>query len=161
MSANSLFDSQFTVTQIDPDGKKFDRGTLLLTVSRVIAHSSTLDMTLSLDIATDIYPVHVGQQLTFQLTSSLHRQKTSDDTADRESWRLEQPGAQGIAEEYDYVMYGKVRGHTNLQIFKYDERSSEQVTVYASFGGLLMALTGSFRHLSKLTVGANLYLLVR
>ena len=64
MSANSLFDSQFTVTQIDPDGKKFDRGTLLLTVSRVIAHSSTLDMTLSLDIATDIYPVHVGQQLT-------------------------------------------------------------------------------------------------
>lgn len=113
MSANSLFDSQFTITQIDPDGKKFDRGTSLLTVSRVIAHSSTLDMTLSLDIATDIYPVHVGQQLTFQLTSSLHRQKTSDDTADRESWRLEQPGAQGIAEEYDYVMYGKVRGHTN------------------------------------------------
>jgi len=47
------------------------------------------------------------------------------------------------------------------QIFKYDERSAEQVTVYGSFGGLLMALTGSFRHLSKITVGAHVYLLVR
>ncbi|WFD34901.1 DNA-directed RNA polymerases I, II, and III subunit RPABC3 [Malassezia cuniculi] len=147
MSANSLFDTQFNVTQIDPDGKKFDR------VSRIIAHSPTLDMTLSVDIATDIYPVTVGQQLTFQLVSSLHRQKAGDEASDRESWRLDQPGAQGIAEEYDYVMYGK--------IFKYDERSAEQVTVYASFGGLLMALTGSFRHLSKLTVGANVYLLIR
>lgn len=47
------------------------------------------------------------------------------------------------------------------QIFKYDERSTEQVTVYGSFGGLLMALTGSFRHLSRITVGSNVYLLMR
>lgn len=49
----------------------------------------------------------------------------------------------------------------DTQIFKYDERSTEQVTVYGSFGGLLMALTGSFRHLSKITVGSNVYLLMR
>lgn len=29
MSSNSLFDAQFVVTAIDPDGKKFDRGALL------------------------------------------------------------------------------------------------------------------------------------
>ena len=115
MSANSLFDTQFAVTQIDPDGKKFDRGMWMLTVSRIIAHSPTLDMTLSVDIATDIYPIHVGQQLTFQLVSSLHRQKASDDAADKESWRLDQPGAQGIAEEYDYVMYGKVFSRRGLR----------------------------------------------
>ena len=128
-------------------------------VSRVVATSPTLDMKLALDVMTEVYPVHPGQQLSFLLASSLKRQNAangggaSEDAADRDAWRLDQPGAQGIAEEYDYVMYGK--------IFKYDERSTEQVSVYGSFGGLLMALTGSFRHLSKLTVGANVYLLLR
>lgn len=48
------------------------------------------------------------------------------------------------------------------QIYKYDEgASSDSVTVYGSFGGLLMALTGSYRHFSNVTVGSNVYLLVR
>lgn len=34
-------------------------------------------------------------------------------------------------------------------------------TAYASFGGLLMALTGQYRHLSSITVGDNVYLLAR
>ena len=149
-------------------------------------------MTLSLDIATDIYPVHVGQQLAFLLVSSLRRDKAeSDATADRDAWRLDQDD-NSLAKGFDYVMYGKVRLRQrskrrsmiyiyaciyltmfrlavperhplthDAQIFKYDERSTEQVTVYGSFGGLLMALTGSFRHLSKITVGSNVYLLMR
>lgn len=49
-----------------------------------------------------------------------------------------------------------------LQIYKYDEgASSDTVTVYGSFGGLLMALTGNYRHLSNVTVGNNVYLLLR
>ena len=100
-----------------------------------------------------ISPVHVGQQLAFLLVSSLRRDKAeSDSAADRDAWRLDQDDT-SLASGYDYVMYGK--------IFKYDERSTEQVSVYGSFGGLLMALTGSFRHLSKITVGANVYLLLR
>ena len=97
--------------------------------------------------------LHVGQQLAFLLVSSLRRDKAeSDSAADRDAWRLDQDDT-SLASGYDYVMYGK--------IFKYDERSTEQVSVYGSFGGLLMALTGSFRHLSKITVGANVYLLLR
>lgn len=34
-------------------------------------------------------------------------------------------------------------------------------TAYASFGGLLMALTGAYRHVSNITVGDNVYLLAR
>ncbi|WFD04900.1 DNA-directed RNA polymerases I, II, and III subunit RPABC3 [Malassezia vespertilionis] len=150
MSSNNLFDTQFVVKAIDPDGKRFDR------VSRIIANSPTLDMNLSLDIMTEVYPVHVGQQLTFQLVNSLRRDKgdtEADAAADHDAWRNDQVGRNDLSSDFDYVMYGKV--------FKYDERSTEQVTVYASFGGLLMALTGSFRHLSKITVGANVYLLVR
>lgn len=72
-------------------------------------------MKLALDVMTEVYSVHPGQQLSFLLASSLKRQNAangagaSEDAADRDAWRLDQPGAQGIAEEYDYVMYGKVR----------------------------------------------------
>lgn len=34
-------------------------------------------------------------------------------------------------------------------------------TAYFSFGGLLMALKGSFRHLANVVVGENVYLLMR
>lgn len=34
-------------------------------------------------------------------------------------------------------------------------------TAYASFGGLLMALSGSYRHISGVSVGEYVYLLIR
>ena len=79
-------------------------------------------MKLALDVMTEVYPVHPGQQLSFLLASSLKRQNAangggaSEDAADRDAWRLDQPGAQGIAEEYDYVMYGKVRCRLRVRL---------------------------------------------
>lgn len=119
MDPTNLFDTQFVVTQIDPDGKKFDR------VSRIMANSPSLDMTLSIDIAVDIWPVLEGQQLTFQLASTLKKdpasmvklesgghdvgdQDAASQAAERDAWRLDQPGNGGIADDFDYVMYGKV-----------------------------------------------------
>jgi hypothetical protein len=34
-------------------------------------------------------------------------------------------------------------------------------TAYASFGGLLMSLTGSFRHMTNVVLGDPVYLLMR
>jgi hypothetical protein len=34
-------------------------------------------------------------------------------------------------------------------------------TAYLSFGGLLMALRGSYRHLQELVIGENVYLLIK
>jgi DNA-directed RNA polymerase I, II, and III subunit RPABC3 len=34
-------------------------------------------------------------------------------------------------------------------------------TVYASFGGLLMAMTGSYRHMSGIVLGEPVYILLR
>jgi hypothetical protein len=34
-------------------------------------------------------------------------------------------------------------------------------SVYVSYGGLLMCLEGDYRHLQNLTVGENIYLLMR
>lgn len=47
------------------------------------------------------------------------------------------------------------------QVYKFDDGTGEEVTAYISFGGLLMALTGDYRHISKVTVGEYIYLLVR
>lgn len=47
------------------------------------------------------------------------------------------------------------------QVYKFDEGTADEVTAYVSFGGLLMALTGSYRHVSGVTVGEYIYLLVR
>lgn len=69
------------------------------------------------------------------------------------SWRLDSTKSMGLADDYEYVMYGKV--------YKFDGQAAERVTAYASFGGLLMALKGDYRHLSAVTVGENIYLLAR
>jgi hypothetical protein len=34
-------------------------------------------------------------------------------------------------------------------------------TAYASFGGLLMSLTGSFRHMTNVVLGESVYVLLR
>jgi len=35
------------------------------------------------------------------------------------------------------------------------------VTAYASFGGMLMSLTGSFRHMTNIVLGDPVFLLMR
>lgn len=69
-------------------------------------------MDLSLDVATDIYPMKSSQSFSFQLVSTLHPGGAANEDGDnltnstgKEVWR---DGAGGIAEEWSYVMYGKV-----------------------------------------------------
>lgn len=76
-------------------------------MSRIIGHSSSLDMNLSLDVAVDIYPVSVAQNLTLQIASSLGKGTDGEGGEnDKDAWRLE--GGGGLADDFDYVMYGKV-----------------------------------------------------
>lgn len=88
-----------------------------------------------LDVATDIYPVSVNQNLTLQVVSSLERtsaQGNGDvngtDTAGKEAWRNGSSGT--LADDFDYVMYGKVSRfnsaygptlivHADIQIRRY------------------------------------------
>jgi hypothetical protein len=111
-----LYDTQLTITAIDPDGKKFDRGASLLCppplppthahvlpVSRIVASSPTDSTRILLDVAVDIYPLTVGQSLNFKLADSLAPDGQEEDA--REAWRREGPS---LADEAAYVMYGKV-----------------------------------------------------
>ncbi|CAK9783346.1 DNA-directed RNA polymerases i, ii, and iii 17.1 kda polypeptide [Cutaneotrichosporon oleaginosum] len=151
---NVIFEDRFEVKAVDEDGKKFDR------VSRIKAESRDMGMSLHLDIANELYPLQTGEVFSLLLARSL---KPEDDVPEeedgdaprkikRELWRADD---QGLANDYDYVLFGKV--------YKFDDsvRGDNQTTAYASFGGLLMALRGSFRHLAGVTVGENVYLLMR
>jgi DNA-directed RNA polymerase I, II, and III subunit RPABC3 len=145
---------------VDKDGRKFDR------VSRVVATSRDLGMELTLDIASELYPLAAGESVSLALARSLKPEEEAADADDdaaaeaagetrkvkRDMWRADD---QGLANDYDYVCFGKV--------YKFDDsqKGKDMTTAYCSFGGLLMALRGSYRHLANVVVGENVYLLMR
>jgi len=148
-SSNIVFDDIFTINAIDKEGKKFDR------VSRLYARSKNHDMDMTLDYNVELFPLAEGQSFAMALASSLI--PTGGDGAEAEDkerniWRPDGKGVKGLEEEYDYVMYGKV--------YKFDG-GGEIVTVYASFGGLLLSLTGSFRHMAGIVLGDPVFILLR
>ncbi|KAH7915390.1 RNA polymerase I [Hygrophoropsis aurantiaca] len=156
-ASNVVFDDIFTVNAIDKEGKKFDR------VSRLYAHSKNYDMDMTLDYNTELFPLVNGQSFAMALATSLARDtvapagnaEPADDSEDKDAdvWRPDGKGRRGLEEDYDYVMYGKV--------YKFDGGTAEIVTAYASFGGLLLSLTGSFRHLTSVVLGDPVYILIR
>ncbi|KAJ7785990.1 hypothetical protein B0H16DRAFT_1488831 [Mycena metata] len=157
-TSSIVFDDIFTINAIDKEGKKFDR------VSRLYAHSKNYDMDLTLDYNIELFPLQSDQSFALALASSLARggpqaAAGADGTAeeaedkDRDVWRPDGKGRRGLEEDYEYVMYGKV--------YKFDSGTTEIVTAYASFGGLLLSLTGSFRHMTSIVLGDPVYLLMR
>ncbi|KAH0838433.1 RNA polymerase I [Lanmaoa asiatica] len=163
-SSNIVFDDIFTINAIDKEGKKFDRGTetrgivrnilIRLPVSRLYARSKNHDMDMTLDYNVELFPLAEGQSFAMALASSLIPSSGGDgaEAEDRDIWRPDGKGVKGLEEEYDYVMYGKV--------YKFDG-GGEIVTVYASFGGLLLSLTGSFRHMAGIVLGDPVFILLR
>ncbi|KAI0068262.1 RNA polymerase [Artomyces pyxidatus] len=155
-SSSVVFDDIFTIQDIDREGKKFDR------VSRLYAHSKNYDMDLTLDYNVELFPLQKDQSVALALASSLARGGTAavgadgaaeEEEKDRDVWRPDGKGRRGLEDDYEYVMYGKV--------YRFDSGNAEIVTAYASFGGLLMSLTGSFRHMTSIVLGDPVYLLMR
>jgi hypothetical protein len=85
-------------------------------VSRIEATSPALSMALTLDINSDIFPLAEGDRITVCIASSLFGsapaaggmdgEEEEGGVARREAWR---GGDEGLASEFDYVVYGKVR----------------------------------------------------
>jgi len=148
-----VFDDIFTIQGIDIEGKKFDR------VSRLVAKSKNYGMELTLDYNVEIFPLEIDQNVVLALASSLARDPavsqdgTVEEDRDRDVWRPDGKGRRGFEDDYDYVMYGRV--------YRFDPGTDEVVTAYASFGGLLMSLTGSFRHMTNIVLGDPVFLLMR
>ncbi|KAJ3062764.1 hypothetical protein HDU98_001386, partial [Podochytrium sp. JEL0797] len=146
MRGNILFTDIFEVTDINKGGKKFDR------VSRLNATSEAADTEIMIDINTEIYPMKISDKFTMTLAGSLNLDASAAAAAPakKESWR-DTSNQKSLADEYEYVMFGKV--------YKYDETGGRnRATVYVSFGGLLLMITGEP---VDVLVGQEIYLLMR
>ncbi|PHJ19977.1 dna-directed rna polymerase ii rpbabc8 [Cystoisospora suis] len=163
MSIPCLFEDRFEVRSVD--NSKFE------TVSRIKAKSSGFDADIQLDINSHIFPVKEKQRLYVGLTNTLLGATASSSSSSSASRARGASSAGGkdygaahgagegmndpglLFQEYDYVMYGK--------IFRTEESSSERRTLYASFGGLLMALTADKHVVGDLELDMRIYLLLR
>ena len=137
-----LFSDNFTVNQIDPDGRSFDN------IQRVVCSNESSDSQLILDVNSQLYEMRVDEVFSLVLS-----QEFTEAPSDSTHWH---PGMlqNSNASKFDYVMYGKV--------YRYEEDSANhKATVYVSFGGLLMKLTGEQHALSSIPIARNVYLLMR
>eukprot|EP01027_Heterolobosea_sp_BB2_P026133 GEZU01040178.1.p1 GENE.GEZU01040178.1~~GEZU01040178.1.p1 ORF type:complete len:154 (+),score=49.19 GEZU01040178.1:46-507(+) len=133
---------------IDAAGKKFDK------VSRIDASSENFEMDLTLDINTDIYPINKDDRLNVALATSLSLDGSPDEGRYDPTLNYGKGGKESLMDRYEYVMYGKV--------FKYIvDKNTGKVSVYMSFGGLMMKLTADPQNLTGIDMGMKLYLLMR
>eukprot|EP00919_Chromeraceae_sp_WS-2016_P009529 GHVR01022376.1.p1 GENE.GHVR01022376.1~~GHVR01022376.1.p1 ORF type:complete len:144 (+),score=13.64 GHVR01022376.1:294-725(+) len=136
MAQSDLIQFEDSFIAKDVDNSKFG------IVSRVICASMAFETELLIDINTDIFPLKRDQHLEIILTKTLTPAKAT----------YRDGATSTLMDSYDYCMYGKV--------FKIDEKGN-RMTVYASFGGLMMSLSGESRDLDKLELNKRVYILIR
>ncbi|KAK5947669.1 DNA-directed RNA polymerases I, II, and III subunit RPABC3 [Knufia obscura] len=142
MSENILYEATFKVDEVN--SAKYDR------VSRIAAtNEQGQDTTCFIDVNTELYPVEADDRLSLALALSLNLDGSKDDS---KGWRNVGRGESTIADDYDYVMHGK--------IYRFEEGEGQNIKVYISFGGLLMYLDGPYNSLAALRVD-YVYLLMK
>ncbi len=142
----TLFEDIFEVTALNPDGKKFDA------VNRIAATGTTYECDLLLDMNCQIYSIKDGEKITFVLASTLNLDGTPDDHFSYASTGHDDKEP-SLADTYEYVMHGR--------IFEITYKKDAVVVIAASFGGLLMRLTGDQRHLGSILPDMRLYVLLK
>ena len=142
----TLFEDIFSITSLNPEGKKFER------VNRLAATGTTFECDLLLDYNCQIYTLLEGEKMTLVLASTLNLDGSPDDHTSYNpaaSHRADRT----LADNYEYVMHGRV--------FDVSYGKDGVVEIAISFGGLLCRLTGDQRHLSSILPDMRLYLLVK
>lgn len=141
---NIIFEDTILLNEIDKDGRFFEK------VSRVDATSEVYDCKISFDVNVDIYPVSKGSYYSFVLAKSLNTDgMASPNTFSYDLYTKKNT----LLDKYDYVMYGK--------IFKFNEENDGRVSLFVSFGGLLLSITGNQNHLQDLKIDERIYLLLK
>ena len=144
VASSTLFEDIFEVTCLNPDGKKvFDR------INRIAATGTTFECDLLLDINSEIYSVMEMSKVTLCLASTLH---LDGSPADHLNYTRNE-NEPSLMDNYEYVMHGRV--------FDIQYEKDGIVVIAASFGGLLMRLTGDQKHLSLILPDMRLYLLLK
>ena len=144
LQKNILFEDNLRINEIDKEGKAFDK------VSRVEGTTEDSNCKILLDVNSDVYPISKESYYSILIVKSLN----VDGTPSPNNFTFDTyTKKNSLIDKYDYVTYGK--------IFKYSEESSGKVSIYASFGGLLLGITGAPSHLSNLAMDERIYLLLK
>ena len=143
----TLFEDIFSITSLNPEGKKFER------VNRLAATGTTFECDLLLDYNCQIYTLLEGEKMTLVLASTLNLDGSPDDHASYTPAGSHNRADRTLADNYEYVMHGRV--------FDVSYGKDGVVEIAISFGGLLCRLTGDQRHLSSILPDMRLYLLVK
>ena len=68
-------------------------------------------------------------------------------------------GGSNLIDQYDYVMHGKIFEDKLEDAVNNDD--GQLLTVYISFGGLLMSIKGKLKDLKELEMDARVYLCLK
>mmetsp|Transcript_12616 Transcript_12616/g.14472 ORF Transcript_12616/g.14472 Transcript_12616/m.14472 type:complete len:153 (-) Transcript_12616:177-635(-) len=143
-NSNILYEEDFTILDINPEGKSSPH---FKNVSRVVAQGMTFNMSLVIDIQTELFPLKMKDKFNLALASKLNIDDEPDDGT------FNQDGKPTLLDKYDYGMHGKV--------FRYEHEKEHDVAVYISYGGLLMKLVGKQRYLNTVELDNPIYCLIR
>lgn len=125
-------------------------------VSRITAKTATNELDIELDVNTDIYPMEKDGNYALALVTSLNQDGTEEfdifTYINGSDGGGPAGGLSSLLEEYQYVVHGKV--------FK-QSIDKDKLSVYISFGGLLMSMTGKQSNLKNLEIDARVYLLLK
>lgn len=97
MSEPILFEDAFSVLSVN--SQKYER------VSRIAATSNDQQISLTLDVNTELYPMNVNDRVQIALALTLNLDGSKDDS---KGWRDVGLGERSLADEYDYVCHGKI-----------------------------------------------------
>mmetsp|Transcript_8889 Transcript_8889/g.33559 ORF Transcript_8889/g.33559 Transcript_8889/m.33559 type:complete len:146 (-) Transcript_8889:13-450(-) len=141
-----LFSDEFRVVDLNPDGKKFERvNRLVCTGSSAGAANVSTDLVL--DINCEVFEVERDENLYVALMSTLDGKPDSGEYVPYEE------GDGSVLDDYEYAMHGL--------IFDVQHDEGHRVAITASFGGLLMKITGEQNQLDQLQNDQNLYILMK
>ncbi len=142
---NILFEDNIQILSIDKEGKVFDK------VSRLEARTDDTECKILLDFNSEIYQISKNSVYSIMITKSLA--SDGSPSPNNFSYDIYNKKTNSLLDKFDYVMNGK--------IFKYSEEADGKVSVYASFGGLLLGITGEPSHLNNLGMDERIYLLLK
>mmetsp|Transcript_18353 Transcript_18353/g.73349 ORF Transcript_18353/g.73349 Transcript_18353/m.73349 type:complete len:144 (+) Transcript_18353:78-509(+) len=138
MSSSIIFQDEFRIEGKNPEGKKFEK------VDRLVGKGLVYEVSMLVDVNSEIYDVKTEETVTVALASSL-----GSGTETYEQAR----GRASLLDAYDYAMCGVA--------YKYKHVAGSQVEVHISHGGLLARFVGDEKHLCDVKVDQTVYTLVR
>merc|ERR1712080_122067 len=105
-------------------------------------------MDLILDVAVHVYPMNKNDKFRLVLADTLQTDGTQGIQTEEDEWNPRWDENPTRADDFDYVMYGKCYRVD-------DDESGTRLSVYISYGGLLMRLQGDSNNLMGMQPDQN------